>query len=95
MFRLMKAIFRLTNTVQVRRRKYNWTEYWPKYGGENITIKIHQKIKVHLLVANTIIQRIVGNCIKTVKAINRQYWNFIRITFLPSVYKKHDKICKE
>ena len=25
---------------------------WPKYGGEEITIKIHYKIKVNLLVFN-------------------------------------------
>ena len=58
-------------------------------------MKVHQIIKVHLLVANTIIQGIVGSCIKTVKARNRQYWNFIRITFVLSVYKKHDEIYKE
>jgi hypothetical protein len=70
-------------------------QYWPKYGGENITITIHQYIKVYLLVANTVLQGIMGNCIKIFKAINRQYWNFIGITFVLSVNKKQDKICKE
>ena len=45
-------------------------------------------------VANTILQGIVGNCTKIVKAKKRLYWNFIKITFAASI-KKHDEMYKE
>jgi len=50
---------------------------------------------VRLLFANTFLQGIVGNCIKIVITEQKQYWNFIRITFVPSVNKKKDKMWKE
>jgi len=49
---------------------------------------------VHLLVANTLLQGIVGNCLKSFKTRNRKYWNFKGNTFVPSVNKKHEKYAK-
>ena len=40
------------------------------------------------MVANTILQRILVNSIKTSKARSRKYFNFIRIIFVPSVNKE-------
>ena len=43
---------------------------WPKQDGEDITLKIHHKIKIHLLVVNTFYNLInVGN-IEYIKIIS-------------------------
>ena len=43
---------------------------------------------MYLLVANKFFHRILVNSVKTFEARNKQYCNFIRIIFLPSVTRK-------
>jgi len=47
------------------------------------------------LVANTILQGTVENCVNTFKARNKQHWNFTRIAVVISVNKQLDKMGKE